>query len=435
MQIGELEAKRGAEKVRIEYEPLPVVNSPSESIKPSTPLVHDTSGYRKVKPIRPEPNTNIANKTQIRKGNIYKSLEESDCVIEADFSLPQSDHLALEPRTVRLEIKPDGRVIVHSTSQSPFVIRKLISRYFKIDTGKITVNIPLVGGAYGGKAPVQLELIAYVASRAVNGKPIQIINTREQDMISSPCRIGLEAKIKLGATSDGKILGAEITYLVDSGAYTDIGTVISKSIAMDCTGPYRIDNVSCDSLCVYTNHPYTTSFTGFGHESYTFAIERAMDILARKLNINPLEVRLKNAIATGDSSPSQVNLTVSNIGNVGECLKKVKELINWEEGQRLDLGNGKIRAKGISALWKTSSTPPNARSGAVLTFNPDGSINVSVGSVEMGQGSKTALDHALTQIHPDATEDVIAEWLKSNLCRCTGYQEIKEAVQMALEKG
>lgn len=388
----ELEAKTAAEKIRVDYLLSPVVNSPGEAVKPTSPLVHENLGqYRRVRPVFPEPNTNISNRTKIRKGDMGKAWAISDVIIEASFSLPKSDHIALETRAVRAEIKADGRVIIDATSQAPFIIRRLISRYFKVDTGKITVNVPLVGGAFGGKAAVQLELIAYVASLAVHGKPVQLVNTREQDMISSPCRIGLDAKIKFGATKDGKLQAAEIIYLVDGGAYSDISAVMSKSMGTDCTGPYKIDNVSCDSICVYTNHPYAISYTGFGHESYTYAIERTMDMLARKLNMDPLELRLKNAIAAGDTTPSLVGLTLSNIGRVDQCLQRVKELIHWEEGQRLVLPNGRIRAKGISAFWKTSSTPPNARSGAVLTFNPDGSLNVSVGSVEMGQGSKTGL--------------------------------------------
>ncbi|KLU63595.1 xanthine dehydrogenase molybdenum-binding subunit [Peptococcaceae bacterium CEB3] len=388
----ELAAKQGAEEVRIEYEPLPAVNSVHDALRPGAPRIHENLGeYRRVKPVFPETNSNIADRVKVRKGDMGKGWAGSEITVEASFHLPQSDHVAMETRCVRAEIAPDGRVTIHSSSQAPFVIRKLISRYFLIDTGKITVIVPAVGGSFGGKAAVQLELLAYMASQAVGGRQVKLVNTREQEIISSPGRIGLDAEVRLGATKEGQLMAAEITYLVDGGAYSDIGAVMTKSIAADCTGPYKIDNVQCDALCVYTNHPYTTSYTGFGHASYTFAIERTLDMLAKKLKMDPWQLRRMNAIAPGDTSPTLTGLTTSNLGDTGKCLDRVKQLINWDEGQVVTGQDGKIRAKGLSALWKTSSTPTDARSGAILTFNPDGSLNIGVGAVEIGQGSKTNL--------------------------------------------
>lgn len=394
----EYEAKKAAEMVKVQYEPLPVVNSPAEAIRSDAPLVHENlQSYRRVKHVYPEPNTNIANRVKIRKGDMGKGWAESEVIIEGSFSLPQSDHVALEQRNVRAEIKPDGRVIIHTSSQSPFVVRKMLSRYFDIDDGKIIVNTPIVGGAFGGKAAIQLEFLAYLASYAVGGRMVKLVNTREEDMISSPVKIGLDAKIKLGCTKDGIIKAAEITYLVDGGAYSDMAVGITKSLAEDCTGPYKIENVWCDSLCMYTNHPYATSFRGFGHMEYTFAVERAMDILAKKLNMDPALLRLKNAIASGDTTPTLTGLTTSNIGNLRECINNVKTLINWDEGQRIDMGGGRVRAKGISCFWKTSATPTDAVSAAVIMFNPDGSINLDVGSCELGPGTKTVLAQILAE--------------------------------------
>lgn len=392
------EAAEAVKKITVEYEPLPVINNTIAAIEPGAPLVHENmSQYRVLKPCYPEPNTNIANRVKIRKGDMAKGWAESDVIIEESFSLPQGDHVAMEQRNARVEIKSDGRVIIHTTSQAPFIVRKMISRYFGIDTGKVIVNTPAVGGAFGGKATVQLEMLAYLASQSVGGRMVKLENTREEDMITSPSRIGLTAFIKLGASKDGMIKAIQIKYLVDTGAYSDMGIGITKSIAEDCTGPYRMDNVSCDSLCVYTNHPYTTSFRGFGHAEYTFAIERALDLLAKKLDIDPFELRIKNAIQPGDSSPTQVNITQSKIGDLKKCLDELKKVIHWEEGQTVNAGTNKIRSKGISCLWKTPSSPPNAVSSATITFNPDGSVNLIVGSVELGTGTKTILAQILAE--------------------------------------
>lgn len=393
----EYQAKRAAAMIKVEYEPLPVVNSPSQALQSDAPLLHEQVGKHKPQKVNPQPLTNTANLTQIRKGDIKQGWAESEVTVEAEYSFSPSDHAALEPRCTMVQILPDGKVIVYSSSQGPFIIKKLLGRYFHLDRGKIIVHTPMVGGAFGGKAAVQLELIGYLASKAVGGRLVKVANSREEDMVTSPVHIGLDARVKLGATKDGMLKAAEITYLFDGGAYSDAAVIISKAAAEDCTGPYRIDNVWCDSHCMYTNHPYATSFRGFGHSEYTFAIERTIDLLAAKLAIDPAELRMKNAIKPGDTTPTQTILTRSNIGNVAKCLEKAKELIQWQEGQKLQVSDRKVRAKGISLLWKTSSTPPNATSGAIINFNKDGSLNLCIGAVEIGQGIKTTLAQILAE--------------------------------------
>ena len=395
----EREAMEAVNRIQVKYKPLPVVNSPTEAVESKAPLIHENLGkYKKaVNDVYPEPETNIADRIKIRKGDLINGWNESEVVIEASFQLPKSDHIAMETRNARAEIHPNGQVNITTSSQAPFAVKKNLSQYFKIEEGQISVKIPFVGGGFGGKAPVTLEILAYLASKAVGGRLVKIANTREEDIVSSPCRMGLEAKIKLGATKDGYLKAAEMTYLVDTGAYADIGPRLAKAIAVGCTGPYNIENVWCDSLCVYTNHPYSTSFRGFGHASYTFCIERALDKLAKVLSIDPLELRMKNAIIPGNATPTQVKATSSNTGNLSACLEKLKESIKWKEGSRIDLGNGIIKAKGISCFWKTSDSPTNAISGVFLTFNSDGSINLNSGAVEYGPGMKTTLAQLLAE--------------------------------------
>ena len=290
----EVEAEKAGQLIKVEYETLPVVNSPSEALRKDAPLVHEKLGeYKIIDEAFPEANTNIDNRTKIRKGDIKKGWAESEVTVEASFSFPPSDHAAMETRSVRAEILPDGKVIIYSASQAPFTIKKLISYFFKIDPGKVIVNVPLVGGAYGGKTAVQLEFIAYLCSKAVGGRPVKLTNTREEDLITSPVHIGLDAKIKLGCTKAGRLTAAEITYLFDGGAYSDRAVIISRAAAVDCTGPYNIENVWCDSLCLYTNHPYAAAFRGFGHAELTFPIERTMDMLANKLRDGSFGIKIK----------------------------------------------------------------------------------------------------------------------------------------------
>lgn len=394
----EVEAEKAAHMIKVEYEPLPVVNSPSEALKKNSSLVHEKLGdYEIIDGVFPEPNTNIANRTKIRKGNMKKGWHESEVTVEASFSLPPSDHVAMETRSVRVRILPDGSSIIYSSSQSPFVIKELISRFFNVEPSKVIVHVPLVGGAYGGKTSVQLEFIAYLCSKAVGGREVKLTNKREEDLITSPVHIGLDAKVKLGCKKDGELTVAEITYLFDGGAYSDRAVIISRAAGVDCTGPYNIENVWCDSLCMYTNHPYATAFRGFGHPELTFAIERTMDILANKLGMDPLELRLRNIILPGDTSPTQTLLDKSNLGNLPRCIQKLVGLMQWEEVDEIKTEIHKVRAKGISCFWKNSNTPLNVGAGAILTFNSDGSINIICAAVEIGQGTKTALAQMLAE--------------------------------------
>ncbi|WJQ04121.1 molybdopterin-dependent oxidoreductase [Geobacillus stearothermophilus] len=173
--------------VRVAYEPLPAVGSPREALKEGAPLLHEhLDRYEKNKTTYPEPGTNVAHRTKIRKGNIEQGFAESDVIVETSVSFAPSDHAAMETRCATAEIWPDGTIHISASSQSPFMIKKLLHTYFGEETGNIIVHTPLVGGAYGGKAPVQLELLAYLASKAVGGRKVSVWNNRECDMVTSP---------------------------------------------------------------------------------------------------------------------------------------------------------------------------------------------------------------------------------------------------------
>lgn len=391
-------AKRGVDAIKVSYEPLPVVNSPREAFQQDAPLLHeDMESYEKQERVYPIPNTNIANLNKIRKGNIEQGFMESDVVAEFTISFHPSDHAAMETRCAIAEIRPDGTVIFTTSSQAPFALKKLMKWYFGIEPGRVIVKTPIVGGAYGGKASIQLEVIAYLASKATGGRPVKLFNTREEDMITSPVHIGLDATVKLGATRDGMLKAAEIQYLFDGGAYSDKAVDISRAGAVDCTGPYRIDHVWCNCYCMYTNHPYASAYRGYGHSEVLFAFERTMDVLAEKLSMDPLDLRYKNAILPGDTTPTQVLLDSSRVGNLPLCIKRLKELMKWGEGQINEMDGGKIRVKGACCIWKTSTFDPDATSGVILTFNPDGSINLMSGVVEIGTGTKTVLAQILAE--------------------------------------
>lgn len=387
------QAKQAAGKIIAHYEPLPIVNSVEEAFQKDAPLIHEQSGsYTKIiDNVYPVPGTNIASHIKIRKGEFGKAWATCTETFSATYSFNLSDHAAMETRTATVEINADGRVIVHSTSQSPYTIKKIFNQFFNIDVGKIIVHIPMLGGAFGGKGAVQLEPLAYLASQAVGGKLVKLQFEREEDMMTAPCHIGFNATVKLGVNEDRKIIAGQYTYLIEAGAYSDQAAGITRAAALDCTGPYHIPNVWCDSYCMYTNHSYATSFRGYGHPELTFAIERAMDQFAEKLKMDPIEFRLLNVIKPGHTTPTQSVLTANNIGDAAQCLSRAKELIGWDGRKTAKSENGLVRAKGVSLFWKTSTTSTNAQAGAILKFEADGTVNLSCAAVELGQGTKTIL--------------------------------------------
>ena len=385
--------------IQVEYEQLPSVLTPSQALSEAAVIIHrHPNEYKKmVTDVFPERKTNIASRYRMRKGNAAEAFGRCDFIVQKHFYLPPSDHMAMEVRTARAEISPDGTVSIITSSQSPYAVRKQLSEAFSIPAGKIQVRVPFVGGGFGGKAPVMLEILAYLASRSVGGKQVRLTIPREQDMGSAPCRIGLDADIKLGTNKEGIIQAAELMYFLDCGAYTDISPYMTKAIAVDCTGPYHIENLYCDALCVYTNHTYATSYRSFAHESYTFCVERVLDMLARKCALDPLEFRIRNAIRPGSLTPSQVLCSDSLMGSLTQCLNKVKLLSDWDGGEAVTIKQNTVRVKGAACFWKTENPPTDAISGALVTFNPDGSVNLNTGVVEMGAGGQTHLAQILAE--------------------------------------
>ncbi|POR02291.1 aldehyde oxidase [Alkalispirochaeta sphaeroplastigenens] len=400
----EVTARQAASLIKVTWEELPVIASPTEALLPEAPLLHpDLAEYVHIPAIFPEPGTNIAHHSRIRKGDAASALATADLVIQGSFGFPPRDHAALEPRVAIARITSDGTVVIRTASQSPYGVRGIMSRVFGIPPGKLVVEVAEVGGGFGGKAGIQLEPLAYLLSREMGGRPVRVMNSREQDMTASPGGPGLEARVKLGARKEGALLAAEIEFFFDSGGYADYAVNVSRAAAYASTGPYAIPHVTTDSYCVYTNHPFATAFRGFGHIELSFAVERAMDLLAQGLGMDPVEIRRKNAIRQGDTTPSRDELD-ANTGNLRECLDRVVRHIGWQRQDspppeqpnspgpnREMIRDHLVRARGVSCYWKAPAIPTFTDAGAMVTFNDDGSVNVITGAVEMGQGIHTGL--------------------------------------------
>ncbi|MCF8567491.1 xanthine dehydrogenase family protein molybdopterin-binding subunit [Alicyclobacillus tolerans] len=385
--------------IDIVYTPLPVIQSPKAAYEADSPLLHpDVHTYRRDEAeANPIPGTNIASHVPIRKGDPDAVWASCDAIVEVEVSFPQAHHAYMETPSNITEINPDGEIHITTSTQSPYTIATLMHDTFDVAPSSVRGYTPFVGGGFGGKSSPYIDPLVVAASKAVGGRKVKLRCEREQAMMTLPCHIGLVAKVRLGAKRDGRFVGVDITYWFDGGAYGDRAVIVTRAAVQDCTGPYRIPHVRCDGFCMYTNHPPATAYRGFGHPEQTLVIERAVDVLARRLHLDPLEIRRLNAIRPGDSTPTQTLLTGGRVGDLVGCIHQLETMMGWD-GSAVRKDGPYIIAKGISCSWKTSSTPPNASSGAVLRVNQDSTVTLLSGVVEIGQGTKTALAQMVAEI-------------------------------------
>lgn len=395
----EWQAAQATKQIKVKYEPLPLVNSIEDALQENATLVHPRLMQYKHngESVYPEMNSNISNRAKMRKGNMIYGWASSDVIIEAEYHIPQANHAFMETRNARAQILPNGRVCIHTASQSAHASRALMAKYLKLSECDIIIDVPFVGGGYGGKVNPHPEMLAYIASLAVGGYEVRISLTREESFMSSTCKIGATAHVKLGADKNGKLQALQADYFIDSGAYADTAPVMSRAAATNCSGAYNIPHIHCDTVCVYTNHVYTTSFRGFGHGVSTFAIERTMEKLADKLNIDAAELRRMNAMREGDYTPTQSKVTLSNTGNLEACIDRAKQMIEWDKGTSFQVSKNLVRAKGMTCFSKTSSSPSDASSSAIVMFCSDGSVSLNCSVIECGPGMTTALPKMLAE--------------------------------------
>jgi len=384
-------AEEAVKLIEVKYKELKSVFDPREALKKDAPLVHENLHEYAHSPVfSPVPNTNIANNFKLRKGDVKKGFEEADIIVENEFFQPQVDHVPMETHACIGQYLPDGRINIWTSAQSPFAIRYLLGASLGVPVYKINVYVPYVGGGFGGKAGINLEPLVVLLSKKAGGRPVKFVPTREEEFTTAPIRQGIYARIKTGVKKNGKITAEEIEFIWDAGAYADYGVNIGRASGYTCVGPYEVPNIKCDSLTVYTNHPYGTAFRGFGHLELLWPIERQMDMVARKIGMDPVEFRLKNILRPGSITATGEKLR-EDAGRLDLCIKAVTKALNWGKENEAPKEPGKFRGKGIAALCKAPAIPSNASSSALVKFNEDGSAVVLIGDTEIGQGTATAM--------------------------------------------
>jgi CO/xanthine dehydrogenase Mo-binding subunit len=379
-------AVEALELIDVEYEELPAVFDAEEALKPEAPLLYP--GPRRVifgrndVSARSLADTNIVHLFKQRKGDIMQGFRQSDEVFENTYLSPAVNHVALEPHVTVAQFA-EGRITVWTCSQNPHVIQRQIAGIFKVPLADVRIIVFTLGGGFGGKLNCKLEPAAVVLAKKT-GRPVRIVAQRADCFllgVQHECKV----KLKTGVKRDGTLVAVEAFCYYNSGAYGDTSpNLITRGYA--ATGPYRVPNLYMDSYGVYTNTAPSAAFRGYGITQVAWAHETQMDIIADALDIDPLDLRLKNVLQKGD--PFTTGEPMPEM-HYNELIAGAVEKIGWKNGPLVIREGNKIHAKGLAVIVKGMATPTTSTS--TVKLNADGSLNVLTSSVEMGQGLKTAL--------------------------------------------
>ncbi|MCM8749934.1 xanthine dehydrogenase family protein molybdopterin-binding subunit [Thermomicrobiaceae bacterium CFH 74404] len=382
-------AQEAAALVTVEYEELPAVFDPLDALEPGAPLLHELEPERPHEGtalyfgIRPQFGTNCCNLFRIRRGDVARGFAEADLVLEETFRTPAIQHVAMEPHAA-LALWEDGRLTVWSGTQTPFNTRQILAGIFGLPVERVRVVVPPMGGSYGCKVFPRIEpqaaLLAYVT-----GRPVKFVLRRDEEFVTLT-RHATVVTIRLGLKRDGRITAREVRAYWNTGAYADCGPDVARKGGFGIVGPYRIPNVAVDSRCVYTNLPPAGAFRGYAVTQATWASESMMDLAADALGLDPLEFRLRNLLRDGETFAT--GETLHDV-HFAECLERAAAAIGWEGPQRRELGDGRVRAKGLAVVMKGMTTP--SRSEAKVGVDRSGQVTVYSSTVELGQGARTVL--------------------------------------------
>jgi len=418
-------AEKAILAIDVKYEELEPVLDPVEAMKPDAPLVHpDLEKYDYMKGVfSPQPGTNIPHHQKIRKGDVEKGFEEADHVFEYEFANPPVSHGFMETHVAIVKAQQDDYVEIMTSAQSPYAVRDIFAACFKIPHRKIRVKIPYVGGGFGGKAGIHLEPLIYCLSKKAGGRPVKLTMTREESFTTMPARQGLKSKFKIGVNSDGMLQSLKVAYYWDAGAYADYGVNIGRAAATAGAGPYELPNCHVDSYVCYTNKTFGTAYRGFGHLEVLWGVERAMELIAYELGMDPYDFRQKNVLRDGAVTITGEHIGPSH-GRVGECLEAVSKEIGW--GGKTTLPNGQVRysgekpadhgkdgifyGKGLALLHKAPAMPTFTSCSAVIKMNEDCSADIMISGVDYGQGTYTALCQVAAEELHIPVEKVNVTW-------------------------
>jgi CO/xanthine dehydrogenase Mo-binding subunit len=393
-------AEEAAALISAEYEELPAVYDEVEAVT-STAIVHDTlkpaGTFPDLKHLKGRKNTNVALDFRLRRGDAAKAMAGAARVFEHRFRTQQVMHTPLEPLVSAAECT-ESTLTIHTASQSPSFVRIEIARLLGWPENRIRVRVPFLGGGFGAKLYIKLEALVSILS-LMTRRPVKISLSMEEQFFTIT-KHASTFRIKTGVDVKGRIVARECEVWWNGGAYADIGPRVTQKSGFTAPGPYDIENASIDSYALYTNLPPAGALRGFGIPQLVWAYEGHTDMVARELGIDPVEFRRKNLLREGRP---QATGTVMRDAAIEKVLERTASLLDWDKP--FDRGTGTVkRGRGIALGFKACIS--NTTSLAALNVNADGSCTVYVSTVDVGQGSDTAMAQIAAEVLRIPTESV-----------------------------
>ena len=380
----ETEAAAAVKLIEVGYEDLPVVTDPIEAMKPDAPRVHEHIGE-----------SNICVHYKIRRGNVVEGFAKSDVIVEGEYRTPVQEHAFLQPEAGLAYIDEEGRITVACGGQWTHEDQEQIAHALNMPNEQIRVVYPAVGGAFGGREDMSVQIVLALATWKLQ-RPVKIVWSRQESIIGHGKRHAVILRAKWGATKDGKIIAAENEIIGDGGAYMYTTNKVLGNSAITSTGPYLIPNLKTDVYGVYTNNVPGAAFRGFGAPQALFMAETQMNKLAEKLGMDPVEIRLKNALRDGDPmgvgtpSPSPVSVT--------KCIEAAVERFEWHGGKTNEERRAPHvkRGQGFAAGFKNIGFSFGYQENCWAKIELHGKADIEQvvlhhASAEVGQGTHTVM--------------------------------------------
>lgn len=388
----EAQAEAAAKLIEVEYEDLPVLSDPKAAMRPDAPLLHPDRG-----------DSNVCVHYKIRKGDVASAFAKCAVIVEGEYHTPVQEHAYLQPEAGLAYIDPEGRITVESAGQWTHADRASIAHALGLPDDMIRVIYPAIGGAFGGREDLSVQIVLALAAWKLH-RPVKIIWSRKESILGHGKRHEAWINAKWGADKNGKILAAEIEIIGDGGAYMYTTNKVLGNATITSTGPYFIPNVKTDVYGVYTNNVPAAAFRGFGAPQALFMAETQMNKLAEKLGMDPVELRLINALKDGDEmgvgtpAPGPVTIT--------QCIEAARDSFGWKKAAKKKQVKMKkdalVRGRGFAAGFKNVgfSFGYQENCWAKVELHGNGKIEKAIvhhAGAEVGQGTHTVMAQMAAQ--------------------------------------
>lgn len=388
-------AFQAMQKIKVEYDLLPAVLDAQKAMEPGAVSLYDRImlGDTVV-----EVKNNVACERVITVGDPEKGFAEADVIVENEYELQRVYHCQLETKTAVCRPEPDGGITVWATTQTIHNVRQLLGEIFGLPLSKVNMKKLAIGGSFGSSIQMNSIIPICVALALKAKRPVKLVSSREEDMYDHT-KYPAKIRLKVGAKKDGTLVAAAMDVVVDIGAHQVQAYPLLGCMAGWYASLYKWKNFSFTGRAVYTNKVPACAMQGYGNPQINFAVESHMDLLAEKLGIDPIELRLKNYVGLGDEFWGQGPTVKSIIKSCGveEMLLKGAELIGWRDRGRPEEKRGVIRRGiGVARGFHTSGTG-GPRPGEVIDYssatikiNEDGTVDVLTPVMDLGGGTGEA---------------------------------------------